>query len=99
FFVLNGDLIHNDPSYLTPCYDAVKGLHRKIYVTQGNHDRVSDHQWKEVWGCDMNYDIVFGDTAFIFGTTSDSIGSLKCPDLAITEFYLEKHKNKKHVFI
>jgi len=99
FIVLNGDIIHNDPVFLQPCRNEIEGLHNKIYVTQGNHDRVSDQRWKEVWGCDMHYDVVIGDAAFIFGTTSDAIGSLKCPDLTITESYLEKHKSKKHVFI
>lgn len=99
FFAINGDIIHNDPAFLPPAHQALKGLHDTIYVTQGNHDRVSDTVWKQTWNCDLNFDVVHGDSAFIFGTTSDVVGSLSCPNMTIMQTLLDKHRDKKHVFI
>ncbi len=99
FFVLNGDIIHNDPKFLEPAYEAVKGLHEKLYVTQGNHDRVSDAVWKATWGHDLDFDVSYGEYGFIFGTTSDSVGTLSCPNLVKLKTMLDKHKQKRHVFI
>lgn len=99
FLVLNGDIIHNDPQYLSQAYKALKGVHDKLYVTQGNHDRVPDDIWLNTWGQGVNSDFTMDDMAFIFGTTSDIVGSLKCPDLDFLKISLEKYKSKKHVFI
>ncbi|MBD1423057.1 MULTISPECIES: metallophosphoesterase family protein [Sphingobacterium] len=99
FLVLNGDIIHDDPRFLPEAYDALKDVHEKLYVTQGNHDRVSDSVWLDTWKQAVNSDFTIDDMAFIFGTTSDVFGSLKCPDLDFLRTSLEKYKNKKHVFI
>lgn len=99
FLVINGDIIHSDPVFLPEAYNELKGVHDKLYVTQGNHDRVPDSVWMETWKQSVNSDFTIGDMAFIFGTTSDSVGSLKCPDVDFLKTSLEKYKNKKHVFI
>jgi len=99
FLVVNGDIIHNDPLFLPQAYAELKDVHPKLYVTQGNHDRVSDAVWMDTWGQTVNSDFAIDDMAFIFGTTSDSSGALKCPDPDFLETSLEKYKNKRHVFI
>lgn len=99
FLVLNGDIIHNDPKYLPKAYEALKEIQSRLYVTQGNHDRVSDDVWLNTWGQAVNSDFSIGDLAFIFGTTSDEYGALKCPDLHFLELTLDKYKNKEHVFV
>lgn len=99
FLVLNGDIIHDEPRFLPKAYDALKDIHDKLYVTQGNHDRVSDSVWLDTWKQAVNSDFTMDDMAFIFGTTSDIVGSLKCPDLDFLRASLEKYKSKSHVFI
>lgn len=99
FLVLNGDIIHDDPSFLPEAYGALKDVHEKLYVTQGNHDRISDNVWLDTWKQAVNSDFTMDDMAFVFGTTSDVFGALKCPDLDFLRASLEKYKNKKHVFI
>lgn len=99
FIVLNGDIIHNDPEFLPQVYAEVKDIHPRLYVTQGNHDRVSDSVWQNTWDQAVNSDFELANMAFIFGTTSDVAGALKCPDPLFLKNCLEKYKNKEHVFI
>src|SRR5690606_19275077 len=99
FLLLNGDIIHNEPSFLPEAYNALKGVHDKLYVTQGNHDRVSDSLWQDIWQQATNSDFTIDDMAFIFGTTSDVSGALNCPNTDFLKTRVEKYKNKKHVFI
>lgn len=101
FLVLNGDLIHNDPIYLPEVQSALKDAHPKLYVTQGNHDRVSNDVWKQTWGQAVNSDFAIDNMAFIFGSTLGPASALymKGPDLDFLEQSLEKYKNKEHVFI
>lgn len=101
FLVLNGDIIHNDPVFLPQAYDELKDVHSKLYVTQGNHDRVSEAVWQETWKQGFNSDFAIDDMAFVFGTTSNSVTSawIQCPNLDFLESCLEKYKSKKHVFI
>lgn len=99
FFVMNGDIIHNDSAYLSPAASLLKTIHPRLYVTQGNHDRVTEQVWRDTWGISFNHDVVIKDQAILMGTTSNITGAQLCPDLAWFERKLEHYKNAQNIFI
>ncbi len=99
FIVVNGDVIHDDPKFLQPAFQALKGLKPKLYVTQGNHDRVSPEVWHQTWGMPLNHHFSMGNRAFLLGTTSNEKGTYLCPDMSWFAESLEKYKKKKEVYI
>ena len=99
FCVINGDIIHDGKEHLVPSKTFLDKLPVKYYVTKGNHDRVSDEYWKEVWGMPVNHDVVINNNALLFATTSNEAGDYLSPDLAWMTSVLEKHDKRKNVFI
>lgn len=99
FFLMNGDIIHNEVSFLKPASDILKGIHPKLYVTQGNHDRVTEELWKSTWGMPFNHEFVINDQVMLIGGTSNILGAELCPDINWFEQKLEKNKNAKNIFV
>jgi len=99
FCVMNGDLIHNDKSFMPLVKSKLDSLTMPLYVTRGNHDMVSDEFWNEIWGMPLNHDVVIKDNAILLGDTSNEKGLYVSPDLDWLSNKLEEHKNKKHCFI
>lgn len=99
FFVMNGDIIHNDPALLNPAAALLKPIHPNLLVTQGNHDRVAEDTWKSVWGMPFNHDVVIKDQVILLGGTSNIIGAELCPDTSWFEAKLNQYKSAKNIFI
>ncbi|WP_343745502.1 metallophosphoesterase [Chitinophaga sp.] len=99
FFVLNGDVIHNDPSFMVPAAAMFKQIHPKVYATRGNHDQVTPEVWQQAWGFPLNHDVVFGDNVILLGDTADIKGNYLSPDVAWFREKLEQHKKAANIFI
>lgn len=99
FCVMNGDLIHNEKSFMPLVKSKLDILTMPLYVTRGNHDMVSDAYWNEIWGMPLNHDVVVKYNAILLGDTSNEKGLYVSPNLDWLSNKLEQHKNKKHCFI
>ncbi|QJB41667.1 metallophosphoesterase [Chitinophaga oryzae] len=99
FFVLNGDVVHNDPSFMTPAATLFKQIHSRVYATRGNHDHVTPEAWQEAWGFPLNHDVVMGDNVILLGDTADINGTYLSPDVAWFREKLEQHKKAANIFI
>lgn len=99
FFVLNGDVIHNDPSFLKPASEMMRKIHSRVLATRGNHDQVTPEAWQEAWGFPLNHDVVIGDNVILLGDTADINGKYLSPDVPWFTQKLEQHKNAANIFI
>ncbi len=99
FCVINGDIIHNEKTFLPKVKTKLDALTMPWHVTRGNHDMVSESFWNEVWGKPLNYETVVKNQALIFGDTSNEKGEYLSPDLVWMKAKLEEHKKRKQVFI
>lgn len=96
FFVMNGDLIHNEKTFLPQVKSKLSILNMPYFVTRGNHDMVASDYWEQVWGTPLNHDVVIKDNAILLGDTSNEQGTYVAPDLNWLSNKLEAHKNKKN---
>jgi len=55
FSFVNGDLIHDDASFLVPVKKKWDELAMPYHVSHGNHDKVSEQGWKELFGQEWHY--------------------------------------------
>jgi len=99
FCVINGDLIHDNKEFLTTTKKVYDKLPVDYFVTKGNHDRVSDVYWNEVWGIPVNHEIRKGQNTIILATTSNEQGDYLSPDLDWLKSRLEANKKVKNVFM
>lgn len=99
FCVVNGDVIHDQQALLTPAKKFLDKLPVKYFVTKGNHDRVSDQYWNEIFGMPVNHDVVMNNNGLLFATTSNEAGDYLSPDLTWMKSALERHAKRKNVFI
>ncbi|MCW3463137.1 metallophosphoesterase family protein [Chitinophaga nivalis] len=99
FFVLNGDVIHNDPALLLPAATLLKQLHPRLYVTRGNHDMVTPAAWEQAWGFPLCHDVVIKDQVILLGDTANEKGQYLCPDVSWFTAKLEQYKSASNIFI
>jgi len=99
FCVLNGDIIHNEKSLLPLVKKKTDLLEVPYYVVRGNHDRVTDELWNEVWKMPLNHSFEFKGSAFILADTSNEQGTYVSPDLSWLESKLEQYKSRKNIFL
>jgi Icc protein len=99
FFVLNGDLIHNEKPLMAQVKQKTDALQVPYYVTRGNHDMVTADEWQSVWKTPLNQDVTIEKTALILADTSNEKGTYLSPDLHWLEQKLEQHRKKKQVFL
>lgn len=99
FFISNGDLVHDDPSYLQTIKNKFDEVGVPYYVTYGNHDRATEQQWYDVWGYNRNTDFAFGDYAFILPNTSNEVGARLPADHEWAEQKLDQYADKKGIFM
>jgi 3',5'-cyclic AMP phosphodiesterase CpdA len=99
FCVLNGDLIHDEPHLMPTAKKKFDQLEMPFYVTKGNHDRISDSAWKEIWGMPVNLSFRKGKNAFVLATTSDENGTYLSPNLDWMKDKLDENKKQKNTFI
>lgn len=70
-----------------------------IYASYGNHDRISNEDWEEVWGHSRDHEFSLGNYGFINLNSSNEAGARDiCISQPFLETALEKHKGKAGVF-
>lgn len=100
FAVINGDIVHDDKQQFPAAKNALDKLECKYYVSQGNHDHVTPHEWESIWGMPVNLDFTHKNNSFLIGTTSNESGVYLCPDHEWFSEKLEQHKNTQvYIFI
>lgn len=99
FCVINGDLIHNEKTLLPKVKLKLDALTMPWHITRGNHDMVTEDEWKAVWNKPLNYDAVVKKNALILGDTSNEKGTYLSPDLVWLKSKLDEHKKRNHVFL
>src|SRR5688572_27418518 len=99
FCVMNGDIIHDDSAHLDPAIASLKNIKPKLFVTKGNHDRVSDEVWEQKWNMPVNHDVVIRDQVMLMGTTSNEAGKYLCPDMEWFKRKLQQYKTERNIFI
>jgi hypothetical protein len=99
FVMVNGDLFHNDISYLPLVKKKWDGLDAPYYVSHGNHDLADETAWKNIWKRPWNFSYELEDAAFLVLNTSDEKGNHVCPDLEWTKGELTRLQSKKHLFV
>lgn len=99
FCVMNGDLIHNEKTFLPLVKSKIDNLMMPYYVTRGNHDMVNADFWKDTWNMPLNHDATIKNNALVLGDTSNEKGEYLCPNLDWLQATLDKHKHKQNVFL
>lgn len=99
FCLINGDIIHNEKSFLPKVKERIDQLDMPYYVARGNHDMVTDEFWNQVWNMPLNHSFEFKDSAFIIADTANEQGEYLSPDLKWMEEKLNQFKAKKNVFL
>ncbi len=99
FCVLNGDLIHDEAHLMVKAKTKFDKLEMPTYVTKGNHDKITDLDWLNIWKIPVNFSFKKAKNAFILATTSDEEGTYLSPNLEWMKTALEKHKKAKNVFL
>ncbi|MBN8860590.1 MAG: metallophosphoesterase [Sphingobacteriales bacterium] len=97
--VINGDIIHNIPSFLPDAERELKQLQIPFYVTRGNHDRVSADVWQSTWNMPLNHSVVIQDQVFLLGDTSNEQGKYLTPNMDFFSKHLKEYKSAKNIFI
>jgi len=99
FTVINGDLFHNDASFLPQVKQKWDQLQMRYYVSHGNHDQTDESNWQKVWN--MPWHFAFGekDATFLVLNTADDKGKYICPDINWTKEQLSGYQSKKLLFI
>ncbi|NSL88691.1 metallophosphoesterase family protein [Chitinophaga solisilvae] len=99
FFVLNGDVIHNDPQLLTPAAAMFRKLHPRVFTTRGNHDMVTPEAWQQAWGFPLNHDVMIDNQVILLGDTATQTGKYVSPDVPWFTEKLEQYKDAANIFI
>jgi hypothetical protein len=98
--VVNGDIINDNPAFLKPAKVFLDTLKMPYFVTQGNHDMVSEEQWVTTWNMPLNHHVKLKGQAFLMATTSNQQGKYLCPNLSWMRDILDKYKKSaENVFI
>jgi len=99
FCVMNGDLIHNEKSFMPQMKTKLDGLKMPFYVTRGNHDMVSLEEWEQVWKTPTHHDAVINNNALILGDSSNEKGEYISPNLDWLENKFIEHQDKKNILL
>jgi len=99
FTVINGDLFHDNVSFLGPVKSRWDNLAMPYYVSHGNHDKTEEAHWKTVWNVPWHFSFEYGDIGIIVLNTADDKGNYICPDIDWTKHELQKLSSKKQLFV
>ena len=58
FVVFNGDLIHDEPKWMPEVREVYETLNVTYYVCKGNHDRISETSWLQLWGQPADFSFI-----------------------------------------
>jgi hypothetical protein len=99
FAFINGDLFHNDVSYLEPVKKNWDKLTMPYYVSHGNHDMVTEEAWMKTWNNGWHYGFEKKDIGFVVLNTADEKGTYISPDVEKTRQLLKKYEQHKQLFV
>lgn len=99
FCVMNGDIVHDEKSFLAQAKQKIDALKVPYFVTRGNHDKCSSDYWEQVWNMPLNHQKVVKNSLVLLGDTSNEQGTYVSPDLAWLEAQLEANKKRKNIFL
>lgn len=99
FTVINGDLFHNDPSFLPKVKAKWDQLKMPYYVSHGNHDQIDVATWEKTWNIPEHHAFEQNDAAFLILNTASEKGDYICPDLNWTKEQLARYQSKKYLFV
>jgi hypothetical protein len=99
FTVINGDIFHDDVSFLNPAKAKWSNLAMPYYVSHGNHDKTEEAHWKTVWNSPWHFSFEHGDIGIMVLNTADDKGNYICPDVEWTRGELQKLSSKKQLFV
>lgn len=99
FACINGDLFHNDISFLPAVKDNWNKLKMPYYVSHGNHDMIDEQSWRKTWNYGWDYGFSKKDIGFIVLNTADSKGTYISPDAEKTKQLLKQYSEHKQLFV
>ena len=99
FSFINGDLFHNDRSFLPAVKKFWDGLEMPYYISRGNHDQADKQTWESTWQIPLNYSFEKKDAAFVVLDTANEKGEYICPDIDWAKKELRQYENKKQLFV
>lgn len=100
FVVFNGDLVHDDPNFLPQVKMYYDSLKSPYFVTRGNHDRVANGEWENIWGYQENHSFQAKDgSGVILLNCSNQAGEYLCGDVTYLKSKLEEYRTLSHVFV
>lgn len=99
FAVINGDLFHDDVSFLAPVKSQWDNLNMPYHVTHGNHDMTDESNWQATFKKPWDYGFVQKGVAFMVLNTADEKGKYISPDVETTRRLLAQYAKPKHLFV
>ena len=100
FVVFNGDLIHDEPKWMPEVRKVYDTLQVPYYVCKGNHDRISENSWLQIWNQPADFAFTIKDNyGFILLNCSNEAGDYLCADLNFAKTILEEYSRLSHVFL
>ncbi len=99
FAMINGDLFHNEVSFLPVVKTKWDQLKMPYYVSHGNHDQTDPANWEKTWKLPWDYSFEKNDLGFIVLNTANEKGDYVCPDINRAKEELNKYASKKHLFV
>jgi predicted MPP superfamily phosphohydrolase len=100
FVVFNGDLIHDDPKWMPEVKKVYDSMQLPYYPVKGNHDRISEESWKNIWGIPADHRFVWKEHyGMILANSSNEAGEYLCADLDFLKDSFEAFRNLPYVFL
>lgn len=100
FVVFNGDLIHDEPKWMPEVRRVYDTLKIPYYVCKGNHDRVSENRWLEIWNQPADFAFTKKDNyGFILLNCSNEAGDYLCANIDFARLILDEYSKFSHVFL
>lgn len=100
FLVFNGDLGYKTrPDLMPEAKRYLDTLGLPYWVTRGNHDALSNADWKNTFGYDPNHVEAWGPDSLVLMDTSDGAGGVLCPDTGWLGTALGGLKDRRNVFV
>ena len=99
FSMINGDLFHDQPNFLSKVKNKWDQLSMPYFVSHGNHDLIDEAEWQKVWGIPFHHSFEIENAGFLILNTADEKGKYICPDLEWTRQELNRFGSKEHLFV
>lgn len=100
FVVFNGDLIHDEPKWMPEVKKVYDIIGLPYYPVKGNHDRISETSWEEIWGIPADHSFIVKEQyGMIIANSSNEAGDYLCVNVDFLRSSLESFKELPFVFV